>query len=503
MKNRSIPNTSNLKGKASVPLPKIIIYGAGGLFQALLPPLQSTFEIIGLLDSDPEKFDCIINGYTVFSPEQLASHKYDYIVITSMYEEPIRERLRLFGVDSDKVIVPGQQPEFLTNLEKYLRSEGALRKLPHSAVQKPIIRITINSLGGGGAEKSLISLLPHIQNLGYEIDLILFQGNGIYLDHLPKGITHYFVFEPGPQTLRGKVWLKNVSAEYAFHQLFDNQVDVEIAFLEGWATKLVAASPCKHKIAWIHTNLKTNPWTRQCYRSLEEERFCFSQFDYRVFVSNNALSGFIDSFGNLSKTNRIIENIIESGTLKASHAEAFRLVSVGRLEKVKGFERLIKAHAELLKSYPELELLLLGEGSQKDVLMQLTESLGSETKTHFGGFHPSPFEFFSTKDIFVNCSFTEGHPLAVGEAMTRGMAIIATECDGNREILGNGKYGLLVTNNVKGLTSSIANLLEQPGLVDEFAQRAKLGGQHFSTSEIMKKIIAVLPDFTSDIRKNL
>lgn len=136
-----------------------------------------------------------------------------------------------------------------------------------------------------------------------------------------------------------------------------------------------------------------------------------------------------------------------------------RIVSVGRLEEVKGHEFLIKAFAKLENK--DWELSIVGDGSLMKKLKSLVNSLGIEDRVFFHG-HLKDFRLqLSEAKIFVLPSLSEGFPNALIEAMSVPLACIATDTfNGHNEIIENERNGLLVQpGNIDQLTFSISQLI--------------------------------------------
>lgn len=141
-----------------------------------------------------------------------------------------------------------------------------------------------------------------------------------------------------------------------------------------------------------------------------------------------------------------------------------KFLSVGRLEKVKGIDLLLKALARLDKSQP-WSLTVVGDGAEREALKALANTLGIAGRVEFVGYQQSPERYFKKADVFVLPSLYEGLPTVLIEALGHGCRVVATDCPGGtREILSNGAYGVLVEpGNEKALAAALQEQLNQNG----------------------------------------
>ncbi len=112
------------------------------------------------------------------------------------------------------------------------------------------------------------------------------------------------------------------------------------------------------------------------------------------------------------------------------------LIAMGRLEEPKGFWHLIRALTKLREMVSDFKLIILGEGSQRSYLEQLTEELGLSQHVIFCGFCKNPFPFLAKAKALVVSSTHEGFSNVTAEALCLGIPVVSTDIDyGPREIL--------------------------------------------------------------------
>ncbi|MBI2309874.1 glycosyltransferase [Candidatus Collierbacteria bacterium] len=193
-----------------------------------------------------------------------------------------------------------------------------------------------------------------------------------------------------------------------------------------------------------------------------------------VLVPTEGLRAYVNDIG--AKNIEVIPNGVDVNlfkqaskglTLRPQGETLLNILFVGRLERQKNLESLIKAVYKLLKG-PTLprqgrtlinKLVFVGAGSLRGELTKLANTLGINLEI----IGPVPNEklpgIYRQADIFVLPSLAEGHPKALLEAMSCGLACIASDITGVNEIIVDGKNGLLVQATVNGLVKGLKRLV--------------------------------------------
>lgn len=119
------------------------------------------------------------------------------------------------------------------------------------------------------------------------------------------------------------------------------------------------------------------------------------------------------------------------------------LISIGRLSHEKGFHGLIEAFSEIEQQH-NLRLLIIGEGYLKDDLINLISHYQLLKKVQIIDFREDYLSYLAYSDTYILNSLYEGLPATLIEALAVGCNVISSDCNhGPREILKNGKYGIL------------------------------------------------------------
>ncbi|MEM7017881.1 MAG: glycosyltransferase [Pseudomonadota bacterium] len=176
------------------------------------------------------------------------------------------------------------------------------------------------------------------------------------------------------------------------------------------------------------------------------------------------------------------------------------VVSVGRLVRRKDYPTLIMALKE--SGLTDTELLILGDGPEKENLQQLVSELGMEDRVHFKGFvsDEEKFQYLSNADLFALVSLHEGFGLVYLEAMYCGLPVIAANEGGQTDILQSGVNGALVpVGNVEELSKALSKYLSSNELASQVANANKARFDKFDVKNLAERYIEL---FETAIEKN-
>lgn len=367
----------------------------------------------------------------------------------------------------------------------------------------------IESLAGGGAEKVLTTLIQHIDHSRFDVSLCVISGGGKYEQEV-KSVVHYYPVLHSPDSYHGlmKLWylLKYhliydwLPMSWVYRLFIPKGADVEVAFVEGFATKLMAASSNRKakKIAWVHIDLHKFHWTRSVFRSDIEEAKAYNSFAQIVAVSKTAeeamrkeyqLSAPVCTVYNPIDADEIIR--MSKEPLDIPHRDRIRLVSVGRLNKQKAYDRLLRIIRRLKDEGRVCELWILGEGVDRPLLEQYIQEKSLTDDVTLWGFNTNPYKYLAQCDLFVCSSISEGFSTAITEALILGLPVVSTEVSGVKEQLTNG-CGIITENDEDALYQGLKEVLDHPETLKEMKARALERGKDFRIESLMKEIETVL-----------
>ncbi len=165
------------------------------------------------------------------------------------------------------------------------------------------------------------------------------------------------------------------------------------------------------------------------------------------------------------------------------------IITVGRLENQKGFDILIDAYARLAEDFTDWDLVVLGEGSEREHLEEQIGRKGVSSRISLPGRVGNIADWYARADFFVMSSRFEGFPNVLVEAMAYGLAVVSFDCDtGPKDIIENEVNGILVSldEGDKGLSLAMVEMIWDDKKRKRMAESSKLVRQQFSITQIAK-----------------
>ncbi|HOF34136.1 MAG TPA: glycosyltransferase family 4 protein [Spirochaetota bacterium] len=176
----------------------------------------------------------------------------------------------------------------------------------------------------------------------------------------------------------------------------------------------------------------------------------------------------------------------------------FSLITIGRLVKRKSVETIIEAFAK--EKELKLKLYVLGDGPEKEFLMNLSEKLGVRDKIYFAGFvtEKRKYEYLNLSDAYIMTSLHEGFGIVFMEAMDCSLPIICTNHGGQTDFLFHEKNALMINvGDVSACAESIKRMVKDKKLYQKLAKNNKADVRKFYAENVAKQyedIFKVLAD---------
>ncbi len=354
----------------------------------------------------------------------------------------------------------------------------------------------IPRLSAGGAEKVLRTLVNNMDKRKFDITVHTMEEDDAKKYLVPE--IHYKAINKCKTSIGKKVyqyWIRLCAELKILYPLYiKDNYDIEVAYLECGATKIISSSTNKEavKLAWVHCDLAKKEGFSD---NIEKSKKYYEKFDKVVCVSEDVRKSFLELVGdkpeaivlhNVNDEEEIIAKSKEFNVEKKGNGYK-TLVAVGRLTYQKGFDRLLEACNLLKKNGDNVELLILGEGEERNNLERIIEELELSKEVKLLGFQENPYPYIKAADVVVCSSRYEGFSTVLTEALILGKSVVTTPCTGMEEILGNSEYGVITEDSSEGLAEGIRKVIETSEGLAKYSTLAQERGKRFSKKEILEK----------------
>lgn len=333
------------------------------------------------------------------------------------------------------------------------------------------------SLGGGGAERVMLTLARAFAEGGDRVDLVVASGQGAYRDQIPEGVR---LVDLGASRVLGAFlplvrYLRTARPEGILSTL--NYANI-VAVLARDAARLHAPVVVREDSTLSHS--VGLDWRGRALRALMKATY--ARAHAIIGVSAGVSQALIDA--GIAPAHRLttIFNPAEIDRIEAAaHDEVEHpwlegergqrntplLLAVGRLTEAKDYPNLLHAMALLVHERPA-RLLILGEGCKRAELEALIKKLGLDEVVQMPGFVDNPYAYMARADVYVMSSRWEGLPTAPVQALAVGAKMVLTDCpSGPREILEGGRWGRLVpVNDAEALARALSEALDDEDAPD-------------------------------------
>ncbi|HJI46137.1 MAG TPA: glycosyltransferase [Oscillospiraceae bacterium] len=355
----------------------------------------------------------------------------------------------------------------------------------------------------GGAETVFTNIIKNINKSKFCIKVVTERDHELFTDEI-KAAVPYDCFIKTERSAVRDFWnkivikLSLVLSEKNIRKYFiRGNYDVEVAFCEGYSTKIIGNSGKKNckKIAWVHTDVIKNPWSEKIFGSAEEEKKCYEKFDAIVCVAETMKESFIKKYGMAEKVHVLynpldFESVIKKSAEKTDFkfGDEMKFVLAGTFIKIKGFDRFVKVCKRLKDDGEHFSALIMGDGEEKENIKKIIAETNLGDTVKILDFQTNPYKYIAHSDVYVCSSYAEGYSTAVSESVALNVPVITTECSGMREIFGKNECGIICENSEDGLYNAMKKVLNDPSLLKKFSAEEKKRANDFSLKKRMKAI---------------
>lgn len=179
-----------------------------------------------------------------------------------------------------------------------------------------------------------------------------------------------------------------------------------------------------------------------------------------------------------------------------SRPDLIQAIFVGRIDRNKNLEFLLRAFARAWQQEPRLRLRIIGDGPDFDKFRDLAASLGLERVVTFAG--PAPFEQvpkeLTASDLFLFASVIETQGLVALEAMAAGLPLVSVDCPPLRECLRPGVDSLVVEEDETAFAEAVLSLTRDPARAQALGQAARRTAESFGVDALTARLGAIYQD---------
>jgi glycosyltransferase involved in cell wall biosynthesis len=339
------------------------------------------------------------------------------------------------------------------------------------------IAIFVPNLGGGGAERVMVMLANGIAARGLQVDLVLAQRAGPYLDLVSPEVR--IVDLQSPRVLQSipalARYLWNCEPDALLSALSHANIAAIVATrLARVRTRVIVSD----RVSYLGYVQNEPGFGDRVIRRLM--RALYPKADGVVTVSRDMIEEQVTHLRIPREHLYSIWNPVVDDAIRGKadlppefwpHSLQGRpvVLAAGRLNHQKGFATLIEAFDQVRREV-DASLVIVGEGELRSELEDIVAARGLTERVFLPGFVGNPFALMSRADLFVLSSRFEGLPGTLIQAMACGTQVISTDCPtGPREILEDGKWGRLVpVDDAQSLAGAIIEALrseEKPDVV--------------------------------------
>lgn len=364
------------------------------------------------------------------------------------------------------------------------------------------ILIAIKNMNIGGVEKSLLSLLGTLSPAEYEIDLLLLEQTGGFMDQIPSWV-HTIVLDEYDE-IKEEV---NLPPLYVIIDYFKCG-RIERAFKLGWAyvkTKLTSNYSHYYRAVFKHIpRLAKHYDTAISYTSIigyltwfvmyhvaADKKYGWIHFDVskltidkkfmlklhqgmdKIFVvSQQAEAAFTDAFPSLASRCQVRYNLVDAVSIRKmaeEHAECIRqegvstIVTLGRLSWEKGQDIIPEVACKLRDEGIAFKWYLIGDGKLRAQLEKEIEEYGLNDTVILMGTKANPYPYLKQADLYVQPSVYEGHCVSILEVIALDLPIVATDFTGVHEQLDGRRNSRIVNRSADALAGAIIDYTKQKG----------------------------------------
>ena len=342
------------------------------------------------------------------------------------------------------------------------------------------------TMGDGGGQRVISLLVKGLVEAGAHCEIVTYYNEDVLFD-IDKRVK--------VKCIAGNEKRKNILANIIWiRKYFRENADVVISFLAPFNMIAIMATLFSKKRIIVAD--RSDPYhVPQSFIIRKLRDFLYLFCDKAVFQTETNKSYFPRL---IQRKSIVIANPVSMGKYAGYGVKCKKekkVVSVGRLINEKNHELLIKSFCSIHDNLKDYWLEIYGDGNRRDDLQRLIEEFNAKEYVFLKGRVKDVFERISTASLFVLSSNYEGMPNALIEAMCEGLPVISTRVSGAKELIEDGKNGILVDiGDQKQLEKAMLELLNNADKRSDYANRAVEVNRQLSEEAILREWIKLIDE---------
>lgn len=379
-------------------------------------------------------------------------------------------------------------------------------------MQNPKIKILFRhrSMEMGGVEKVMLSILNNLDREKFEITVCLNLNQGELRNEFPNDVRKLYLAD-GKEDFSNNFLLQKIqllkrkrtlsryekNPELIDKNILKENYDIEIGMTyNDFEMVLNSSNKKSKKIGWFHSEINIKGFEILVPKILEQ----FPKFDQMVYCSQRIHDLMHIHHPELKypKEKVIINTIpIEEIRKKAETPvenlpEGKNFISIGRLHKRKGYHKLIEAHKKLIDEGAAHNIIIIGDGEEKENLSKRIAEHQVEKSFLLFGNRMNPYPYLKKADFFILPSQSEAWPLVIAEALLLHKPTIATNSGDVATMIKNEETGLIINYEVEEMYLAMKRFLTDENLVSKIKENLRSIDEKFDNSKIFREVEEML-----------
>ena len=452
---------------------RVVIFGAGKMFQIVKKNIKKEIEIVAFLDNDTTKWGDQLDNIPILAPHHVIELEYDYIFLLSNYYLDMRLQLRSLGIPEEKVFD-------LNHMEKIRMPEPVqcYGEVLEETKKKKIV-IFSHALSSTGAQNVLYIAAGVLQQKGYSL-IVVSRTDGELKERFLKQKIPIIIMRDifwGQEKLNELVdWADVVFVNTLW-------LDYVVEELQGFGKKI---------IWWIHETGALQYLSDSLFSHITEIG-CTSIYAVSPLVKRKI----IQKYGENPYLYELLYGLPRYYAEKVSMPNEKKIFAIiGGIAKIKGQDIFIKAVEQLPNPYKnKAEFWIIGGGKVGEEEEQIIEKTPS-IKVKGNIENQKMPEIYKQIDVVVCCSREDAMPVAVTEGCMNGKTAIISDITGIAEYVVNGQNGLIFeSEKIEQLTELIKWVLDQEERAKQIGEASKeIYEKYFSMEVFERNLVRVIED---------